>query len=107
MIINDRIVSLIADLNTNPTAFAENIGVKSAVIYNIIKGRRNKPSYDVLNKILDFYTRISAQWLLKGQGNIWLTHESPITTDIGSRVESLLNRIDTQIDDNVVIGGIC
>ena len=55
-------------LDHNPNSFAEEIGVKAAVIYNIIKGRRNKPSYDLLEKILHHHTVVNADWLLRGDG---------------------------------------
>jgi transcriptional regulator with XRE-family HTH domain len=74
MIINDRIFKLIELLEMNPNSFAEAIGVKGTVIFNIIKGRRNKPSFDVLEKILFSFEEVSPKWLIKGEGNV-LTKE--------------------------------
>ena len=96
MVINDRIASLIGELNLNPSSFAEAIGVKGPVVYNIIKGRRNKPSYDLLLKILSAYSRINTAWLLKGEGDLWL--EEPTETvipaiDIEVRITSLLETL--------------
>ena len=70
MIINDRIKQLIRVLDKNPNSFAEQIGVKGAVVYNIIRGRRNKPSFDVLNKILVTFMEVNSEWLLRGEGEI-------------------------------------
>lgn len=68
--INDRINQLIQVLDQNPNSFSENIGVKAAVVYNIIRGRRNKPSFDVLNKILDRFDEVNSEWLIRGNGDI-------------------------------------
>ncbi len=70
MMINDRINQLIQVLDQNPNSFAELIGVKAAVVYNIIRGRRNKPSFDVLNKILFRFDEVNSEWLLRGSGEI-------------------------------------
>ena len=70
MIINDRINQLIEVLDQNPNSFAELIGVSGAVVYNIIRGRRSKPSYDVLNKILLRFNEVNSEWLLRGEGQI-------------------------------------
>ena len=70
MIINDRIFKLIEMFDMNPHSFAEAIGVKGPVIFNIIKGRRNKPSFDVLEKILYSFDNVNPKWLIKGEGNV-------------------------------------
>ncbi len=70
MVINDRIKQLIQVLDENPNSFAERIGVKGAVVYNIIRGRRNKPSYHVLHKILFSFEEVNTEWLFRGEGEI-------------------------------------
>ncbi len=80
MEVNDRISELIGKLEITPNAFADLIGVKSTVVYNIIKGRRSKPSYDVLQKILLTYQAVNANWLLNGEGNPW--KEGVVNNDI-------------------------
>ena len=97
MAINDRISDLISDLQTNPNSFADQIGVKSPVIYNIIKGRRSKPSYDLLQKILITYGAINANWLLKGEGPIWKENKDSIALDQG--YESIENRIVSLVEN--------
>ena len=106
MDINDRIASLILTLNMNPSAFSENIGVKSTVIYNIIKGRRNKPSYDVIRKIAETY-HVNTNWLLLGGGKQF---ESKVTEDpeaklfnLQSRILYLLENISTEYPSNPMI----
>ncbi len=97
MAINDRISDLISDLQTNPNSFADQIGVKSPVIYNIIKGRRSKPSYDLLQKIMIAYGAINANWLLKGEGPIWKEEKESIA--VGQGYETIENRIISLVDN--------
>ncbi len=100
-VINDRIIQLIDLFDMNPNSFAETIGVKGTVIFNIIKGRRNKPSYDVLEKILSSFEEVSAKWLVKGQGAVLVkTYEKeslflnlPEVTGHYKRKEQVMNII--------------
>lgn len=69
--INDRIFHLIKVLKLNPTSFSESLDVNVTVIFNIIKGRRSKPSYDLISKILSTYKKVSTEWLIKGKGPMW------------------------------------
>jgi len=69
--INDRIAYLIETLGITNNRFSESINVNPTVVHNIIKGRRSKPSYDLLEKILDKYEEVNSEWLLRGTGRIW------------------------------------
>ncbi len=69
--INDRINRLITVMEMNPTSFAESVGVNVTVIFNIIKGRRSKPSYELILKILKTYNKLNSEWLIKGLGAMW------------------------------------
>jgi hypothetical protein len=66
--IHERISGLIDRLKLNPKTFAEAIGVNPAVIYNIIGGRFNKPSFDVMQKIFIAFAIVNPEWLLLGKG---------------------------------------
>jgi len=50
-----------------PSALADNIGVNRATISHILSGR-NKPSIDFLEKLLNTYPNINANWLISGIG---------------------------------------
>lgn len=69
--VNDRLHHLIHILGLNPSSFAESVDVNVTVIFNIIKGRRSKPSYDLLCKIFSSYGKLNFEWLLTGEGTIW------------------------------------
>ena len=48
-------------------SFSKELGVNRSTISHILSGR-NKPSIDVLQKILKRYSSISPEWLLLGNG---------------------------------------
>ncbi|RED97535.1 helix-turn-helix domain-containing protein [Marinoscillum furvescens] len=105
MDINDRISQLITNLQMNPNSFADNIGVKSPVIYNIIKGRRSKPSFEVLQKILIAFETINANWLLKGEGEVWRNNEQSVALDKGyetieEKIISLVESLRVELGAN-------
>ncbi|MDH5608208.1 MAG: helix-turn-helix domain-containing protein [Cyclobacteriaceae bacterium] len=101
-VINDRIANLISELDLNPHSFAEQIGVKGAVVYNIIRGRRNKPSFDVLVKILAIYKNINTDWLLKGEGDVWNRSdvgEDGHVYDLEYRIRKLFEQLEVEMED--------
>ncbi|MBT0551274.1 hypothetical protein [Riemerella anatipestifer] len=69
--INERILYLIENqVNGNQKKFAEKINFAPQVVYNIVSGRKSKPSFDVLNAILSSFVYINAEWLLTGKGEM-------------------------------------
>jgi len=67
--IKDRIKQLIASKTLTPAKFADIIGVQRSGISHILSGR-NKPSLDVLNKILVSFPDVSGDWLITGEGEM-------------------------------------
>jgi len=72
-LIQNRIEILIKSLGLNTNSFANKIGVKNAVIHNIVShsGRRSKPSFDLLSKIILSFDNINSNWIITGDGNIF------------------------------------
>lgn len=105
--VNDRINTLISAIDSNPNAFAEKIGVKATVVYNIIKGRRSKPSFEVLQKIFTAYRAVNVLWIMKGEGHIWqepnlsteIIEDKKVQLDI--EIVNILSSIESQINDTV------
>jgi transcriptional regulator with XRE-family HTH domain len=67
-----RIQRLIGSENLSPTEFADIIGVQRSAISHILSGR-NKPSFDLIQKILTKFPRVSSEWLLMGRGEMYKT----------------------------------
>ena len=69
--INSRIYLIIEYYKLNPTSFSKKIGLSNNVtIGNIVGGRYNKPSFDVLEKILLTFESVNSEWLLTGNGEM-------------------------------------
>lgn len=66
--INERILSLIELKNLNKSSFCSKVEIKPQTLHNIISGRKTKPSFDVLKKILEHFSDVNAEWLIKGKG---------------------------------------
>jgi len=78
MNINQRIAELIKAFGDSESGFAKRIDVSSSVMFNIVnpKGRKSYPSGPVLEKILALELggqRISAEWLMRGEGDMLST----------------------------------
>lgn len=97
--VNDRLHHLIHVLGMNPTSFAESVEVNVTVIFNIIKGRRSKPSFDLLSKIFARYDTLSSEWLVNGEGTIWKEEVvtsgqiAPASVNLENRVKELFVKI--------------
>ena len=63
----NRIRELLEVRQLSPTQFADLIGVGRPVISHILS-ERNKPSLEVVQKVLDAFPDISLSWLMKGTG---------------------------------------
>ena len=76
--VNDRILYLIDNqLSGNKKKFAERIGFAPQVVFNIVSGRKSKPSFDVLEAIISSFDEISPEWLLTGKGAMLRRQSAP------------------------------
>lgn len=71
--IHDRIMNLVSYFSGgNKAAFGRGADIQSGVLAGIIAGRKNKPSFEVLQKILTGYPNVNPMWLLFGRGPLLL-----------------------------------
>jgi len=63
---NTRIVKILTNEGISPSKFSDKIGVTRSSISHILSGR-NKPSLDVITKILTNYKNINPEWLILGK----------------------------------------
>ncbi|MCC3160307.1 helix-turn-helix domain-containing protein [Hymenobacter sp. 15J16-1T3B] len=63
----DRIRQLLQVRQLTPTQFADTIGVARPIVSHILGGR-NKPSLEVVQKIIAAFPDVAMPWLLTGQG---------------------------------------
>lgn len=65
----ERIQRIIDSEGLTPARFAEILGVQRSAISHILTGR-NKPSFELINKLLTSFPAISADWLITGKGEM-------------------------------------
>jgi DNA-binding XRE family transcriptional regulator len=65
--LNDKIVTIIETLGFSNTKFADAISVSRPTISHIISGR-NKPSIDIVQKIIAQYPELGYKWFLDDEG---------------------------------------
>lgn len=66
MEISERIQLIIKSHNLTASTFAEEVGIQRSSVSHLLAGR-NKPSLDVLEKILNHFPRVDAAWLITGK----------------------------------------
>lgn len=75
----DRIQKIIENYNLTSNSFAQEIEVNRSTISHILTGR-NKPSIEVVQKILKRFNSISSNWLLLGNGNMEISNIDNVQT---------------------------
>jgi len=74
--INDRIIQLIDYYKLSRYKFSKETGVSNQVLQNIYTNK-SKPGADILEKILNKYSLINANWLITGKGEMFIDGSSP------------------------------
>lgn len=59
----DKIDKVMQEFNMNSAQFATEIGIQGSTLSHILNGR-NRPSLDVLKKIMNRFTSINPEWLI-------------------------------------------
>lgn len=67
--LNKRFMEVVAKMAASKTAFAAELDISQGVLTHISTGR-NKPGVELLQKILQTYPAIRAEWLLMGKGEM-------------------------------------
>lgn len=67
--LNIRFMEVVSKMAVSKTAFAAELDISQGVLTHISTGR-NKPGVELLQKILQTYPTIRAEWLLMGKGEM-------------------------------------
>jgi len=84
-----RIRQLLDSKQLTPTQFADQIGVGRPVMSHILS-ERNKPSLEVVQRIISAFPEISLPWLLSGTGDMLTESPPEVADDKPNGEESLL-----------------
>ena len=69
-IMRERILKFLAEEQISSSKFADEIRVQRSSVSHILSGRNN-PSFDFIQKILNKYNNVSADWLIMGKGEMF------------------------------------
>jgi len=84
--------------NLSGREFSSRLGISSAGFFNIIRGRRSKPSFALIVKILHEFPDLNPDWLLLGEGSMWRS-KSGILSHAGRSTDDSEQRLSFLIDD--------
>lgn len=77
MIINQRIKALIEAKECSITSFSKKIGIAQTTLNNYFKYDRY-PAYETLHAILHTFPDVSAEWLMRGEGDMFICDGMPV-----------------------------
>ncbi len=89
MDLKDKINKIMQSENLNSAQFAIEIGIQGSTLSHIINGR-NKPSLDVVQKIMNRFRTIDPDWLMNDIGLMYRSEKH-------SQTPSLFDNIDENI----------
>lgn len=76
------------------SAFADKVGVQRSSLSHLLSGR-NKPSLDLILKIVDNFPEVDLYWILNGKGNF---PKSEVKNDSDSLTSTLFEKNTTRED---------
>lgn len=92
-----RIKELIEHSGLSARAFALKCGIKDNTFSNQLNGVRDV-SLNTITSILLTFENISAEWLMRGNGEMLLTSEQPTASNENDRLIKLIDTIAFQQD---------
>ncbi len=101
-----KIELLMREFNMNSAQFAEEVGIKNSTLSHILNDR-NKPSLDVLKKILGRFQQINPEWLILDVGKMIrpvLNSQTPTLFDELPLNDNESDRYASEITKNIQPG---
>lgn len=98
--ISNRIEFLISALGMNNNSFANSLGKSASNIKQIIDGK-SKPGFDMLNLIKKKHPNVNLDWLLLGEGQIFVenTDKKTVKESTPELWENLKKSYESTIED--------
>jgi len=75
----------------SPARFADILGVQRSGISHILSGR-NKPGFDLIEKIVTKFPDINAEWLITGKGKMYKEANPPLLSEKVTEPPLMMNR---------------
>lgn len=84
---NTRIQKFIEAEGLTAARFADAIGVQRSNISHVLSGR-NKPGFDFIEKMLNKFPEVNAEWLILGKGHMYKESHMPSLFNIPPTIEN-------------------
>jgi len=111
MEIQERLKMIMKMHNLNASQFADTIEVQRSSISHVLSGR-NKPSLDFIEKILNHFPRVNADWLITGIAKSTSTDkveeeqsnaQTLFTEQPKIKTEEVVNVIETKVKEDKIL----
>ena len=99
-IISERISQIIKELGINKNKLAIELGYKNSVVGNVVN-QRNLPSFDFLLRLKQFENRINMNWLIAGEGTMFVDEIK--NSDGHENLEVYKDLIDALKRENILL----
>lgn len=96
MEIKDRLLIIMDQFQLSASQFADNLEIQRSSISHLLSGR-NKPSINILEKIISNFPTISIEWLITGIGNPLKNNE--IKPNDSNSIQSVLPNLPFDNND--------
>ena len=93
----ERLKSIISQMGLSDRAFALKCGIAQNTLSRQLSGAR-EVSLTTISAVLENNPEISAEWLLRGNGEMLLTSEQPTDSSESDRLSKLIDTIAFQQD---------
>jgi len=71
-----RLTQFLTSEQLTPARFADILGVQRSGISHILSGR-NKPGFDLMEKMVNKFPDVNAEWLITGRGKMYKEEATP------------------------------
>lgn len=100
--LKQRIIDLLLSQNVSVNLFAKSSGLKQTTLSDQINGE-SKVSAITLTALLEYFPNLSAEWLLRGEGDMIKADTTPlplaeVTQELSSNNEEELAKLREQLD---------
>jgi transcriptional regulator with XRE-family HTH domain len=97
MLLNQKIKQILVEKQLSPSYFADEIGVQRSSISHILSGR-NKPSFEIIQKIVKRFPDLGYEWLMDDTNTIAM----PKGSNSIPNQHSFAPQSGTDMDDELV-----
>jgi len=83
---SERLLQIFTDFSVTSTQFADQIGVQKSTLSHLLSNR-NKPSLDLLLKIIEHFPTLNLYWLADGRSPMYIDNQETLSTFSPTRDE--------------------